>query len=106
MAVRALTGVISDDATVSEELRLEAIRGLGRISSELAVPALGELLERKPFFGKKKRRDLRVAAAHALGQIGGESAYMAVQPHTGDSDAEVSKACRQALRQMSQSAGE
>jgi HEAT repeat protein len=105
VAVRALTGVIGEGADVPEELRLEAIRGLGRIGSRLAVPALGELLERKPFFGKKKLRDLRVAAAHSLGQIGGEAAYMAVQPHSGDTDAEVSRACQQALRQMSQ-AGE
>ena len=101
MAVRALTGVLSDGSAIPEELRLEAIRGLGRVGSELAVPALGELLERKPFFGKKKLRDLRIAAAHALGQIGGEAAYMAVQPHSSDSDGEVSRACRQALRQMS-----
>jgi len=106
VAVRALTSVIDEGTGIPEELRLEAIRGLGRIGSHLAVPALGSLLERKPFFGKKKLRDLRVAAAHALGQIGGEAAYMAVQPHAADSDAEVTRACRQALRQMSQATEE
>lgn len=72
-----------------------AARGLGRLGDPQAVPALAELLldENKPFVG-------RIAAAEALGSLGGGSARSALEQATTSPRPSVVKAATRALVQL------
>lgn len=72
-----------------------AARGLGRLGDPKAVPALAELLldEDKPFVA-------RIAAAEALGSIGGEHARYALEQATESPRSSVAKALARALKQI------
>jgi len=65
------------------------VDSLGVLGDEAAVPALGEILGNKGL-----HPDLRVAAAKALGQIGGQKAALLLASHEDP----VSNAVRDALR--------
>lgn len=67
-------------------------RGLGRLRAESAVPALGALLldEGQPYVA-------RVAAAEALGQIGGQEARQALQQATQSPRSSVAAAALRTL---------
>lgn len=104
-AVRALADVASERGGRDEDLRREAIRGLGRLGFLEGLSTLREILDRSALLARKKLRPLRVAAAHALGRIGGEEAFQTLSEHARGGDAAVSKACRDALRQMERAAG-
>lgn len=68
-------------------------RGLGWLRDRRAVPALSRLLEddRKPFVA-------RIAAAEALGQIGGEAAIQALKRASRDPLGSVARAAARALQ--------
>lgn len=70
-------------------------RGLGRLRAESAVPALAALLldEGQPYVA-------RVAAAEALGQIGGQEARQALQQATQSPRSSVAAAALRALDQL------
>ena len=72
-----------------------AARGLGWLGNSQAVPALAELLlnENKPFVA-------RIAAAKALGDLGGESAQNALEQATASRRPSVVKAATRALEQL------
>ena len=69
-----------------------AARGLGHLGNPTAVPSLIDLLQdaHRPFVA-------RVAAAHTLGQLGGDSAREALQQSVYDIRPSVANAARQAL---------
>lgn len=100
-AVRVLIDTIADSSRAPEAVRREAIRSLGRIGAPTALDPLGQILERRTLLGRKRNRPLRIAAAHAIGRIGGERAYLLLSAHTKDGDAEVAQVCREALRHAS-----
>ena len=72
-----------------------AARGLGWLGDQEAVPALSELLldEAKPFVA-------RVAAAEALGRLGGGNAHRALEQATASRRPSVVKAANRALEQL------
>jgi HEAT repeat protein len=102
-AVPALCTVASPRSSRPEAVRREALRSLGRLRSPQAVPVLREVLEHSTLFRRKKTRALRVAAAHALARIGGETAFAALEGHAQRGDRPVRAACSEALRQLSRS---
>jgi hypothetical protein len=75
-----------------------AARGLGWLGDRAAIPALRLLLfdPAKPFMA-------RVAAAQALGQLGGQTAKLALQQATTDERSSVAQAAVQALTDMARS---
>ena len=72
-----------------------AARGLGRLGDLQAVPALSNLLldENEPFVA-------RIAAAEALGSIGGENARCALEQATRSPRPSVAKSSARALKQF------
>jgi HEAT repeat protein len=99
-ALRALIQAVPDEAGRPPAVRIEAIRGLGRIRHESAVPALSAVLQSGSLFRRGEERELRVAAAHALGRIGGDEASAALRAAAGRGDAAVCEACAQALQPL------
>ena len=72
-----------------------AARGLGRLQNPVAVPRLIDLLHdaQSPFVA-------RIAAAQALGRLGGGQALEALRQALSDPRPSVAKAASQALRQI------
>ncbi|MFI5110457.1 MAG: HEAT repeat domain-containing protein, partial [Terriglobales bacterium] len=50
-------------------VQLKAIESLGRLREPDAVPALRNIVEQKKLWGRSQHRELRIAAAQALGKI-------------------------------------
>lgn len=77
-----------------------AARGLGWLGDSTAIPALVDLLHDKtrPFVA-------RVAAAQALGQLGGEPAEANLRQATTDERPSVAEAAAQALEEIAGSRG-
>lgn len=99
-ALRALTSAVPGASGRSEAVRLEAIRGLGRIGHASAAACLAGVLKNAGLFRRGEERELRVAAAHALGRIGGDEAAAALRGSARRGDAAVREACKQALQQL------
>ncbi|MBW2281635.1 MAG: HEAT repeat domain-containing protein [Deltaproteobacteria bacterium] len=96
-ALRALISVASEPDGHTEAIRLEAIRGLGRIGRSAAVEPLAKLLDPGRRFRQKTPRAIRLASAHALGRIGGADACQALSTNTRRGDSAIREACRAAL---------
>jgi len=99
-ALPALNELIDLRRGRSESVRRAAIHSLGRIGSPAALPGLARILEHAPLFGAAKLRGLRVSAAQAIGQIGGNSASQVLKAHAGRGDAAIRLACQEALRRL------
>lgn len=104
-AARALGELIDLRSRRPEGVRRAAIRSLGRLASPDALARLKQILDHAPFFGAARFRGLRVAAAQAIGQIGGPAAVQALQRHARGGDAAVRQACQEALRRLERAAG-
>jgi HEAT repeat protein len=92
--VAALRRALRDDQL---ELAREAIRGLGRLGRADAVPILQEILERRSWLGRRKLRELQLAAAGAVGLIPGPAARTCLERAAARGDAQVRRAARTAL---------
>lgn len=104
-AIRGLIDAAAERGGRAEAVRKEAIRSLGRIGRPEALPTLREVLDRKAMFGRAQNRNLRAAAAQAIGQIGGKQAFLALSEHTDRGDPEVRRACRDAIARLRKAAG-
>ncbi len=99
-AARALGELLDLERDVPDGLRREAIRSLGRLASAEALTRLKRVLDHAPLLGRARFRPLRVAAAQAIGQIGGAIALQTLQPHARRGDPEVRQACQEAIRRV------
>lgn len=80
------------------DLKVEAIKALGGMGSDRAVAGLILILKSHSLWGIRKSNRLRICAASALGQIGGEKALMALRGGIDFSFSRVvRKACQEAL---------
>lgn len=104
-AVASLLAVVEPGGDRPDEVRREAIRSLGRIGRREATPTLARVLERVPWFGRRRSRLLRVAAAHALGRIGGAEVQALLDQHAGRGDKLVRQACSEALQILTRMGG-
>lgn len=77
--------------------RKAAIRALRLIGGQKAVPYLAKILFKKAWLGKKANDDIRCLAADALGAIGGDEAYAAVEKACGESAGDLYSACKRIL---------
>ncbi|MFI5316725.1 MAG: HEAT repeat domain-containing protein [Myxococcota bacterium] len=103
-AARALGELLDLEREYPDGLRREAIRSLGRLASVEALNRLKRVLDHAPFFGRARFRALRIAAAQAIGQIGGPVAIQTLHPHARRGDAEVRQACQEAIRRIERAA--
>lgn len=99
-AGEALTAIAESGSRRCDPLRREAIRSLGRMQRRDAVPMLEKLLRKRGFLHRKQRRQLGMAAVHALRRIGGEAAFCALQDASIRGDAALRHHCAEALRLM------
>ena len=90
----------SDPWVKMVEIKKEAIRALGEIGSNEALPALLALLKRRRFWQRTLFNELRAAAAIALGDIGNPQAAATLQTATEDRSPTVARAAGQALKQL------
>ncbi len=97
-ALRALREVASGRREMSDEVSVEAIRSLGRQGDPAAVPVLVEILDHRGVMGRARWRPRRIAAAQALGRIGGPDAYQALERNVRRGDTSVGDACRRAIQ--------
>ncbi|MBI5970090.1 MAG: HEAT repeat domain-containing protein [Deltaproteobacteria bacterium] len=75
----------------------EAIKALGTIGSDKAVPILTNILFRKVWLGKKSNEEIRTLAAVSLGMIGTKEANEAIKKTSSDSSGELYTACKRIL---------
>ncbi len=93
--VGALRRALRDDEL---ELARESIRALGRVGRAEAVPTLAAILERRSWIGRKRLRELKLAAAAALGRLPGDEAHQILERCAqARGDAQVRRAAQTAL---------
>ncbi len=95
-AIRA--GDFADKDLTEKKLLFEAY---GRFAGAEALPSLAALFERRSWLRKAEDRDLKVCAAVALGEVGGEEARALLREHAADRQPEVREACERALARLS-----
>jgi len=91
---------VENDFGDGARLREAAIRALGAIGSGRAVPALCEVLQRGAFLRMLGSPRPRVAAAEALGILGGPDARFALEQGTRSMHRAVREACQSALARL------
>lgn len=74
-----------------------AIAVLGAIGDPEALPTLIPILRRKQWFARKAIEELRLAAAHALGELGGPDATAVLQAVGQSARSSLRQACEMAL---------
>jgi HEAT repeat protein len=79
-------------------LAREVVRALGRLGRAEAAPVLVGVLERGGFFGRRKLRDVQLAAIGALAHLPGKEAETALARATRSRDARLREAATAALR--------
>jgi HEAT repeat protein len=82
------------------EIRKEAVKSLGLIGNDRAIPTLTRLISRKVWFGKHDHEELRALAVISLGKIGGEAAHRVVEHMVKSAEGVVKIACNKALKEM------
>lgn len=90
----ALSRALRDDLP---ELAREVIRALGRVGRPEAVPMLEDVLGRRALLGRRRLRELKLAAATALARIPGEAARACLERTAARGDAQVRRAAHAAL---------
>ncbi|MBI5235762.1 MAG: HEAT repeat domain-containing protein [Deltaproteobacteria bacterium] len=86
-----------DPFAETREATKEAIKALGNIGNEKALPYLVPILLRKVWFGKESNEQARALAANALGAIGSKKAIDAVRDCAAASSGDLHAACRRIL---------
>jgi hypothetical protein len=99
-AVPVLAQILDPSHKYPEHEQREAIHSLGRIRNPNALRPLKQVMERRSFFRRRRNRMLRIAAARAIGRIGGKDASALLAAYTEGGDPAVRKACRESLERM------
>jgi len=98
-AVPSLIKFLKGRTTLLENIELyqEAVRSLGQIGSQQAVPLLEEILLKRSLLAKSRSLILSLEAAEALRNIGAKTAQDVLQKGVKSKTPEISAACRKAL---------
>jgi HEAT repeat protein len=84
------------------ETAREAIRALGRLARPEATQPLADLLLSKSILKRRRMRELKVAAASALGRIPGDDAVGALAQAVRSRDRQLRRAAQTALDRRGQ----
>jgi len=82
------------------DIRKEAVKALGLIGDEQAIPILSSLLNKRVWFGKQDFEDLRALSIISLGKIGGEAAIGIIEEMAKDAQGIVKRACDKTLKEL------
>jgi HEAT repeat protein len=94
--------VQSKDFYKREPAEIKAFfNAIGMVGSNEAIPVLQQLLERKSWFGRGKRDEIRIGAANALAMIGTSEARAILEEGKNSKEESIRDACAQALRSPS-----
>ncbi len=97
-AVHPLVATLDEAVTNGRtDVAREVVRALGRLGRAEGTPPLASILLRKKLFGGRKLRELKVAAATALGTLPGDEAVGALAQALQARDTQVRKAAQMAL---------
>ena len=77
------------------DIRLTAINTLGSLQAEGSIPHLAQIMRQKARVKSKKTKSLQLAAAHALAQIGTDSAHAILKEIAEESSGELQAVCRE-----------
>ncbi len=86
-----------DSFSDSQDAKREAIKALGIINDQRAVGYLTKILTKKRFFSKSINEEYRALAANALGMIGGEEAFSAIEKVHVNSEGDLFNTCKRIL---------
>ena len=81
----------------TQDTKREAIKALGIIGDQKAVPYLTSVLFKRAWFGKKTNEEVRSLAAYSLGMIGGQDAFSAIEQVGQNSEGELYITCKRIL---------
>jgi len=105
LAVTPLTAALDRNlAAQQNEVARDLVRALGRLGRPEAAPALAELVARGGFFERRRLRELKVAAIHALAHLPGRVADEALARFARQGDAPVRQAADTARRRRTHDA--
>lgn len=106
LAVQPLVELIaeSDLFMRSFPLKREAVQTLGRIGDCNATAALVQVLTSRGLIARRKRENLKIAAAAALGQLGDRAALPHLEAFAGQ-NGQLGAACREAIHSIENLAG-
>ena len=82
------------------DLKKDAIRALGEIRCKDALDDLLAIANRKRLLRRRPNEELRIAAIHALGELGERSVHDALEAFTNESSVAVARAAAKALKQV------
>ncbi|MDT8442195.1 MAG: HEAT repeat domain-containing protein [Desulfuromonadales bacterium] len=82
------------------DTKKDAIRALGEIRSSEALPQLLAIATKKRLLRQRLNEELRIAALHAIGEIGDAQAGTVLERITDDKSAAVARAAALALNQI------
>jgi HEAT repeat protein len=101
-ALRAVSAAVRERDFAAKDLTEKKLffEAYGRFGGAEAVPFLRGILGRHSLLRKGESRDLKVCAAVALGEIGGEEARTLLKEHLSERQAEVREACERALARL------
>ncbi len=81
----------------NHDIRLKAIETLGSLKAEKSVPRLTEVLTKKGWLKGKKLKNIQMAAAGALVQIGTENALETLRKVAEEGSGELKSFCQKAV---------
>lgn len=103
-AVRPLLAALKEATSAGQvELAREMIRALGRLGQSEATPDLAGILLQRAWRKRRRLRELKVAAAGALGRLPGDDAVGALAQAAQSRDAQIRRAAQIALDRRARS---
>lgn len=100
--VPLLEAVQSKDFYKRESAEIKAFfNAIGMVGSNEAIPVLQQLLERKSWFGRGKKDEIRIGAAGAMAMIGTPEATVILEEGKNSKDESIRDACIHALKSQS-----
>ncbi len=100
--VPLLEAVQSKDFYKRESAEIKAFfNAIGMMGSNEAIPVLQQLLERKSWFGRGKKDEIRIGAAGAMAMIGTPEATVTLEEGKNSKDESIRDACIHALKSQS-----
>lgn len=100
--VPLLEAVQSKDFYKRESAEIKAFfNAIGMMGSNEAIPVLQQLLERKSWFGRGKKDEIRIGAAGAMAMIGTPEATAILEEGKNSKDESIRDACIHALKSQS-----
>jgi hypothetical protein len=82
----------------NQELRIKAIRTLGRLRAHRSVPRLEQILSQKGLLRPKKTKASQMAAAEAMAKIGTKEARTALQRVASEGSGELQTLCQKLIQ--------